>query len=160
MGKTAKLKVAIAGAGMVTHHHIMAWNRLPQVEIAAIYARHLTSARKRADEFRIPAAYDDVATMLDMELLIHHLDTIRYLLGPVRVVAAHSAKVCPEVSGEDAAFISLQADNGALGTVSGNLCAAGFPPLPADRLDNLQTLQLVEDAYRLAGRPAGPDDFV
>ena len=93
-----------------------------------------------------------------MELLIHHLDTIRYLLGPVRVVTAHSTKICPEVSGEDVALISLRADNSAFGTVSGNLWAAGFPPLPADQLDNLQTLQLVEDAYRLAGRTAGPDD--
>jgi hypothetical protein len=34
---------------MMTRNHIMGWNRLPQVEIAAICARHLTNARKRAD---------------------------------------------------------------------------------------------------------------
>ena len=332
MTKTDSLRVAIAGAGMVTYHHILAWNKLPQVKIVAICARHLANARKRADEFNLPAAYDDVAAMLDeekpdaldiaappevhaelamlaaernihilcqkpmtpnlrdsqrlvkalgdrvrfmvhenwrfrpqyrqaakwlkdgrtgavrefqltvrssglitrtkngrlfalerqpffaglerfiiMELLIHHLDTIRYLMGPVRVAAAEAARVCPEVIGEDAALISLRTDNGAFGTVCGNLCAAGFPPLPADRLeiigekasilfennnlhlkgdseetirfdfekayqqsydnaighfvqaleqnapfetdgsDNLQTLKLVEEAYRLAG---------
>ncbi len=155
-----------------------------------------------------------------LELLIHHLDTIRYLLGPVRVVAATAEKICPEVSGEDAALITLRADSGAFGTVCGNLCAAGFPPLPIDRLeiigekasvlfennvlhlkggsdkriqfdtekiyqqsydnaiahfvqaltqnalmetngfDNLQTLKLVEDAYRLAGLTAGSDSGV
>ena len=112
---------------------------------------------------------------------------------------------------DEAALISLRADNGAFGTVGGNFCAAGFSPPPADRLeligekasilfenyilhlrgdseetirfdfekayqqsydnaiahfvqglaqdapfetdgfDNLQTLKLVEDAYRLAG---------
>ena len=256
MIKTDRLKVAIAGAGMVTRHHIMAWNKLPQVEITAICARHLTNARKRAEEFNLPAAYDDVAEMLDqkkpdvldiaappevhadltmlaadrkidilcqkpltpyftdsqqlveavstrvrfmvhenwrfrpqyrqvakwlkdgkagtvhefqltvrssglvmrnpngrlfalerqpflaglkrfiiMELLIHHLDTIRYLLGPVHVMATDIARGCSEVRGEDMAVISLRADNGAYGTVGGNFCAAGFPPLPADRLE-------------------------
>jgi predicted dehydrogenase len=146
-----------------------------------------------------------------MELLIHHLDTIRYLVGPVSVTAASAARVSPEVIGEDVALIVLKAVSGALGTVSGNFCAAGFPPLPSDRLeligekasilfennilrlrgeteetlefdfaqayqqsydnviahfvqalqskapfetgaaDNLQTLRLVEEAYRLSG---------
>lgn len=256
MSKNSKIRVAIAGAGMVTRHHIAAWKRLPQVEIVAICARHLSNARRRVQEFGIPAAYDDVAAMLDsekpavldiaapphaharlamlaadrnihilcqkpmtprftdskrlveavgdrvrfmvhenwrfrpqyrraaswlregrtgvvrefqltvrssglitrtengrffalerqpflaklkrfiiMELLIHHLDTIRYLIGPVKVVAARASRSCPEVTGEDAALISLQADNGAFGTVSGNFCAAGFPPLPYDRLE-------------------------
>jgi len=251
-----KIRVAIAGAGMVTRHHLLAWGKLPQVEVVAICARHLENAQSRAAEFSIPAAYDDVAAMLDrekpdaldiatppavhraqammaadrgidilcqkpmtpdlaeseglvadvgdcvrfmvhenwrfrpqyrqaagwladgrvgqlhefqltvrssglvtptqsgkpfalarqpflaglkrfiiMELLIHHLDTIRYLVGPVHVRDAAVARVSPDVIGEDVALISLQADNGALGTVSGNFSAAGFPPLPADRLE-------------------------
>ena len=65
--QTSKLRVAIVGAGMMTRHHILAWNRLPQVEITAISARHLPNARKRADEFSLPAAYNDVAEMLDKE---------------------------------------------------------------------------------------------
>jgi predicted dehydrogenase len=256
MTTRSRLKVAIAGAGMVTRHHLRAWRKLPQVEVAAICARHLENARLRAAEFNIPAAYDDLAVMLDreepdaldiatppevhgaqaimaadrgihilcqkpmtpdlaeserlvaeigdrvrfmvhenwrfrpqyrqaadwlsagrvgrvrefqltvrssglitrtasgrlfalerqpffaglprfiiMELLIHHLDTIRYLAGPVRVTAASAARICPEVMGEDMALISLKAASGALGTVSGNFSAAGFPPLPADRLE-------------------------
>ena len=330
-GKT-NIKVAIAGAGMVTRHHLQAWSKLPAVEVAAICARHLDHAQKRAAEFNLPAAYDDVAAMLDnekpdvldiatppevhrqqalmaadrgidilcqkpmtpdlaeserlvaevgervrfmvhenwrfrpqyrqaarwlaegrlgavrefhfttrssglvtptaggtpfalkrqpfmaglkrfiiMELLVHHLDTARYLMGPVSVAAASTARTSAKVIGEDAALISLKAAGGAFGTVVGNFCAAGFPPLPSDRLeligdkasivfegdrlrligetaetmkinleqayqqsydsaiahfaearqqdtpfetdrlDNLQTLQLVEDAYRKAG---------
>ncbi|UCD78868.1 MAG: Gfo/Idh/MocA family oxidoreductase [Desulfobacterales bacterium] len=256
MKAKTRIKVAVAGAGMVTRHHLRAWRKLPQVEVAAICARHLGNAQLRAAEFNIPAAYDDVADMLDrekpdaldiasppevhrahammaadrgidilcqkpmtpdlaeserlvaeigdrvrfmvhenwrfrpqyrqaaawlaegrigalhefqfavrssglitrtaggrlfalerqpffsglrrfiiMELLIHHLDTIRYLVGPVSVAAASAARVSPDVIGEDVALISLKAENGALGTVSGNFCAAGFPPLPADRLE-------------------------
>jgi len=235
---------------------LLAWGKLPQVEVVAICARHLDNAQSRAAEFNIPAAYDDVAAMLDsekpdvldiatppavhraqammaadrgidilcqkpmtpdlaeseglvadvgdcvrfmvhenwrfrpqyrqaagwladgrvgqlhefqltvrssglvaptrsgkpfalvrqpflaglkrfiiMELLIHHLDTIRYLVGPVHVRDAAVARVSPDVIGEDLALISLQADNGALGMVSGNFAAGGFPPLPADRLE-------------------------
>jgi predicted dehydrogenase len=250
-----KLRVAIAGAGMVTRHHLQAWRKLPQVEVVAICSRHIANAESRAQEFNIPAAYDDAALMLDrekpdaldiatspevhrqqanlaadrgidilcqkpmtpnlteseklvtevgkrvrfmvhenwrfrpqyrqtarwltdgrigmisefhlttrssgligradsgkpfalerqpfmaslkrfiiMELLIHHLDTIRYLVGPVSVAAAITAKISPEVSGEDAALITLKTDRGAFGTVAGNFSAAGFPPLPSDRL--------------------------
>ena len=255
MNKKNKIRVAIAGAGMVTRHHLRAWHKLPQVEVVAICARHLANAKSRAAEFNIPAAYDDVAAMLDrsqpdaldiatppevhreqanlaadrgidilcqkpmtpnlaeserlvaevgdrvrfmvhenwrfrpqyrqaarwlaedrvgsvqefhlttrssglvmrtasgaafalerqpflaglkrfiiMELLIHHLDTIRYLVGPVFVTAASIARTSPEVIGEDAALISLTAAGGGFGTVAGNFSAAGYPPLPSDRL--------------------------
>ena len=256
MPASKKIKVAIAGAGMVTRHHLNAWAKLPQVEIVAICARHLANAQARAAGFNIPGAYDDVAQMLDQEkpdaldiatppevhaqqvelaaqraidvlcqkpmtpalaeseqlaaqvgdrirfmvhenwrfrpqyrkaaqwlaqgkigairefqlssrssglvtrttngqlfalerqpslanlkrliineLLIHHLDTIRFLVGPLHVVAASADRVCPEVIGEDMAHITLKADSGAMGTVSGNFCAAGFPSLPTDRLE-------------------------
>ena len=255
MTSKTKIRVAIAGAGMVTRHHLRAWGKLPQVEVVAICSRHIANAESRAQEFRIPAAYDNVAVMLDqkqpdvldiatppevhrqqanlaadrgidilcqkpmtpdlteserlvteigdrvrfmvhenwrfrpqyrqaakwltngrigtvsefhlttrssgligrgdsgkpfalerqpfmaglkrfiiMELLIHHLDTIRYLVGPVSVAAASTAKISREVRGEDAALITLKTAGGAFGTVAGNFSAAGFPPLPSDRL--------------------------
>jgi len=145
------------------------------------------------------------------ELLIHHLDTARFLVGEMDVISAQALRVSPDVIGEDIAQIVLKSENGAIGTVSGNLSAAGYPPLPqdrleligerssilfdndtltisgetneairinleeayqtsynnaiahfvealragrpfeTDRLDNLKTLRLVDDAYRLAG---------
>jgi predicted dehydrogenase len=69
------------------------------------------------------------------ELLIHHLDTVRFLVGSLRVVSANAARACPEVIGEDKAHITLKADCGAMGTVAGNFCEAGFPSLPTDRLE-------------------------
>jgi len=251
-----KLRIAIAGAGMVSRHHLMAWGKLPRVEVSAICARHLENAQKRAQEFAIPKAYADTAEMLErekpdvldigapptahaqlalmaaergihilcqkpmaptlpeaerlvadvgdrvrfmvhenwrfrphyrqaarwlsegkagpvrefhlssrssglvtrtaagrpyalerqpffaglkrfiiLELLVHHLDTVRFLVGPVVVVAARASRISTEVAGEDAALITLQAQQGAFGTVAGNFSAVGLPPLPKDRLE-------------------------
>lgn len=58
-----------------------------------------------------------------IEVLIHHLDTIRLLIGPVQVVAAHTARISPEVIGEDMALIGLKAVNGAIDTITGNFSA-------------------------------------
>ena len=46
---------------------------------------------------------------LVMEVLIHHLDTVRYLAGPLRVTAAAVGRVSTEIPGEDVALISLKA---------------------------------------------------
>lgn len=70
-----------------------------------------------------------------LELLIHHLDTARFLIGELDVISAHTLRVSPEILGEDVAQIMLKAENGAIGTISGNMSAAGFPMLPQDRLE-------------------------
>jgi len=251
-----RLRIAIAGAGMVTRHHLKAWSRLPEVEVVAIYNRTLDKALSRAKEFGIPKAYSDVVEMLEeerpdaldiavsaeahrefariaadhgvailcqkpmaltleeaesmvaeigekvrfmvhenwrfrpqyrqaaswiaegktgpirefrfstrssgliaktekglpfaierqpffaymprfiiLELLIHHLDTTRFLIGEMDVISAQTIRVSPDVIGEDVAHIMLKAKNGALGSISGNFSAAGFPLLPLDRLE-------------------------
>ena len=251
-----KLRIAIAGAGMVTRRHLIAWSRLSEVEVVAIYNRNLEKALARAKEFRIAKAYSNLAEMLEkeipdaldiavateahrgfakvaaehgvailcqkpmaptlkeaeemvaeigekvrfmvhenwrfrpqyrqaakwivegrmgairefclstrssglltmtekgipfalerqpffaqmprfiiLELLIHHLDTIRFLVGEMDVISTQTLRVSPNVIGEDVAQIVLKAKNGAVGIVSGDLSAAGFPPLPQDRME-------------------------
>jgi predicted dehydrogenase len=250
------LRIAIAGAGMVTRHHLLGWRKQPGVEIVGISNRTRSRAEERAREFAIPRVFEDYETMLDelrpdavdiasatethgpycsaaaargihlfcqkpltgtlaeaealiagvgervrfmvhenwrfrpqyrliqqwvrdgrvgpvrefrfatrssgfvtrgrggrpfalerqpffsdmprfliLEVLIHHLDTLRSLIGPVEVVAAQTARVSPDLIGEDVAQIALKAASGAFGTVVGNLSAAGEPPLPSDRLE-------------------------
>jgi predicted dehydrogenase len=63
------------------------------------------------------------------------LDTARFLVGEMDVISTQTLRVSRDVIGEDVAHISLKAKNGAIGMVSGNLSAAGFPPLPQDRLE-------------------------
>jgi predicted dehydrogenase len=151
--------------------------------------------------------------MLVNEVLIHHLDTLRVLLGPLEVVAARLGRTCADLAGEDNALITLRAKSGAGAVLLGNMAAAGYPATQADHLvvlgnrgtirlegnrlvregahpakieydlnacyqesydaviahfvealltntafetgpeDNLLTLRLVEDCYRLAGWP-------
>jgi predicted dehydrogenase len=150
--------------------------------------------------------------MLVAEVLIHHLDTLRMLLGPLDVTAATLTQTCTEIAGEDGAVIQMQSQDGAGVSLFATFAAHGAPPSQSDRLeilgkagairlegselqlfgaqgetrsydlaasyqgsydatiahfvdalhsgapfetspeDNLQTLRLVEDCYRLSGR--------
>jgi predicted dehydrogenase len=251
-----RIRVAVAGAGMVTQHHLIAWSRASQVDVVAIQNRTPGKAQRLAAEFGISKVYGGLEEMLAkekpdaldiavamalhaayartaaeygvailcqkpmtptlaesealvadigqkvrfmvhenwrfrpqyrqaaawiaqgrtgpihqfslsalssgllsrdvagvpaalarqpfmarlqrfiiMELLIHHLDTIRYLMGPMTVLGCRTHRISAEVVGEDMALILLKTATGALGTVNGNFSAAGFPPLSQDRLE-------------------------
>jgi predicted dehydrogenase len=69
------------------------------------------------------------------EVLIHHLDVMRYLCGELAVVGARAARTVPDVAGETAAAIFLQTASGAPVEVTGTLAAPGYPPRPPDRLE-------------------------
>jgi len=69
------------------------------------------------------------------EVLIHHLDVMRFLCGSLRVVAARAARTLPDVEGETLAAIFLETVAGAPVTVTGTMAAPGYPPRPPDRLE-------------------------
>ena len=75
------------------------------------------------------------ARLMIAEVLIHHLDTMRYLCGPLRVVDARATHTLPEVRGETLAAIFLETATGAPVTVMGTMAAPGYPPRPPDRLE-------------------------
>jgi len=62
-----KMRVAIAGAGMVTRHHLIAWSRLSEVEVTAICNRKPEKVLSRTREFNIPKAYSNLVEMLEKE---------------------------------------------------------------------------------------------
>ena len=327
------LRIALAGAGMITHYHLTAWSRQADVAVVAIADPVAERAQARAKEFGIPATYGDVPSMLAAEtpdaldiasprethaanamaaadagvdvlcqkpmaptfaeaealtralagrvrfmvhenwrfqpyyrqikawldsgaigpatsvkmstlragllpdadgrvpslerspyfatesrlliaeVMIHHLDVLRWLVGPLTVVAARAGRISDKVIGEDVAAILMETADGMPVVLDGHLSAPGFPERPYDRLDlvgrkasirlaegwtlerlgpepqrltydraesyqagfdgaighfaarlrdggpfetdgtdNLETLRLAEDAYRLAGR--------
>lgn len=156
--------------------------------------------------------------MLVAEVLIHHLDTLRMLLGPLEVTAATLTQTCSDIAGEDGAVIQMSSPGGAGVSLFANFAAHGAPVSQADSLtilgkkgtirlagaeltltgaenearqydllaayqgsydatiahfvealqqntpfetspdDNLQTLRLVEDCYRLSGRTSAGGD--
>ena len=73
--------------------------------------------------------------LLVMEVLIHHLDTLRFLFGEFDLRAARLGRSNNEILGEDSAMLDLtrRADRVPL-TVSGNLAVPGAPPAPTDQL--------------------------
>jgi predicted dehydrogenase len=75
--------------------------------------------------------------LLVAEVLIHHLDTLRMLLGPLQVTAAGLSSSCADLAGEDSAVIQLKASNGANVSVFASFSANGFPAVQIDRLDVL-----------------------
>lgn len=100
--------------------------------------------------------------LLVFEVLIHHLDVLRVLLGPLHVAHAHLAKVNQSLAGEDVAIITLTGRDGLTVVIDANISAPGYPPLPADRLEvmgNQGTLIFDRDRLWLEGSRTEPVTF-
>jgi predicted dehydrogenase len=69
------------------------------------------------------------------EVLIHHLDTMRFLCGELRVAGARANRTVPDIVGDTLASIFLETATGAPVVVSGTMAAAGYPPRAPDRLE-------------------------
>ena len=275
-GAGRPLRVAFAGAGMISFYHLTGWRQTPGAELVAICDPDLDKARARAREFEIPAVYADAATMLAharpdaieiaspvdthaaivrlaagqgvhvscqkpltptvaeaerlvadvgdrvrfmvhenfrfrphyrqakawvdegrigkavqarmtvrcsgllrldgqppamlvrqpfmrqlerlivFEVLIHHLDVLRALVGDLTVTAARLDHLTHEVIGEDTAVVTMAGADGLTAVLDGCLAAPGYPPLPSDRLELVGTegtLVFDHDRLWLAGRP-------
>ncbi len=88
------------------------------------------------------------------EVLIHHLDTMRFLCGPLRVVNARASRTLAEVTGETLAAVFLETAAGAPATVIGTMAAPGYPPRPPDRLELIGSKAsaiLADNELRLLG---------
>lgn len=73
--------------------------------------------------------------LLVMEVLIHQLDSLRYLIGEMDVVAARLERSNGDIVAEDVAAITLRRrSDGVLVNVTGNLAVHGQPPAPSDHL--------------------------
>jgi predicted dehydrogenase len=77
--------------------------------------------------------------MLLMEVLIHHVDTLRFLLGPLTLKAAQLGKACDAIRGEDRAALLMRTAAGAAVSLIGDFMACGYPPEPADGLSIIGT---------------------
>ncbi len=93
--------------------------------------------------------------LLVMEVLIHHMDTLRFLLGEFDLKAARLGRSNADIVGEDSAMLSLaRRKDGVPLEVSGNLAVHGAPPVPSDQLwiwGSLGTIHVDGSTVRLFG---------
>jgi D-apiose dehydrogenase len=84
-----------------------------------------------------------VATLdraLVMEILIHHIDALRFLLGELQLRHARLGHGSPAMKGEDRAFLAFETKTQAPIALLANLAAHGQPPALVDRLTLIGTL--------------------
>ncbi|MGI9520784.1 MAG: Gfo/Idh/MocA family protein [Hyphomicrobiaceae bacterium] len=72
---------------------------------------------------------------LVFETMIHHLDVLRLLFGPLKVVAARLNRLNTDLPGEDTAVVLLEGQDGFIATADGCITAPGYPDLHGDRLE-------------------------
>jgi D-apiose dehydrogenase len=93
--------------------------------------------------------------LLVMEVLIHHLDTLRYLFGEFDLAAARLGRSNDEILGEDISILGLaRREDGVPLSVSGNFAVHGAPPSPSDQLwiwGSAGTIHLDGTILRLSG---------
>ncbi len=76
---------------------------------------------------------------LVFETMIHHLDVLRAIAGPLKVVAARLNRLAEGLPGEDTASILMERADGLIATADGCICAPGYPDLHGDRLEVIGT---------------------
>jgi D-apiose dehydrogenase len=92
--------------------------------------------------------------MLVAEVLIHHLDTLRMLLGPLDVTAATLTQTCSDLAGEDGAVIQMRSRHGAGVSLFASFAAHGAPASQPDQLEifgKIGAIRLDGTELRLAG---------
>lgn len=81
------------------------------------------------------ANFATMGRLLVMEVLVHHLDTLRFLLGDLDLVCATTARSNEDIAGEDSATLILRRRNDGLPIVLvGDLAVHGEAPQARDRL--------------------------
>ncbi len=122
------------------YRQIKAW--LDDGEIGAVTAARLTMTSSgllpRADgslpALERQAFLADMPRLLVFEVLIHHIDVLSWLLGPLALRAAELSHSCDAVRGEDKAAIRFSAPGGPDVLLEGDLSRPGAPERLCDHL--------------------------
>jgi predicted dehydrogenase len=103
--------------------------------MAMVNSGFLPDAAGRRPAFERQPFMQHERRLMIAEVLIHHLDVMRFLCGELRVIAARAERTLPDVAGETVASIFLETGAGAPIEVSGTMAAAGYPPRAPDKLE-------------------------
>jgi predicted dehydrogenase len=102
--------------------------------MTTLYAGLLPDADGALPSITRQPFFKDEPRLLVNEALIHHLDTLRVLMGPLTMKMSRLGRSCPVIAGEDSAFMAMQAESGAAVLLLGNMAAPGFPPRAPDAM--------------------------
>ena len=94
----------------------------------------ILDASGRAPAIERQPMFATLERLLVMEVLIHHVDTLRFLLGPLTLAGASLGRSCPLVRGEDRASMFMTTAAGAAVSLIGDFMAHGYPVAQRDRL--------------------------
>src|SRR5665213_3046182 len=117
----------------------------------------LTSGLLPDVEGRLPAVdrqpfFATLDRMLLMEEMIHHVDTLRFLLGPLELRGSSLGHSCPGVRGEDRATLLMSSSSGGAVVLNGDFMARGSPTAQFDRLEifgERGTIRLMDSTLHL-----------
>jgi predicted dehydrogenase len=73
------------------------------------------------------------------ELLVHHLDVLRWLIGPLAVSTAHLGRLSGAIRAEDTAAIALVGRHGLPVLIDACYCVHGAPDHVVDNLEIIGT---------------------
>jgi predicted dehydrogenase len=150
LAEAEALVTELSGARLMVHENwrfrphyrqILSWLRAGHVgDIRSVLMTVLTSGLLPDGSGALPALVRQpmlagLERMLLMEVMIHHVDTLRFLLGPLTLESAQLGKSCTEIRGEDRAALLLRSPDGAAISVVGDFMAHGYPPDQVDRLE-------------------------
>jgi D-apiose dehydrogenase len=142
------------------YRRIREWLRADRIgQVRTVNVALLTSGLLPDSQGNLPALVRQpmLATLdrfLLMEVMIHLVDAVRFLLGPLTFAGACLGKSCPAVRGEDRASLLLRSADGASVSLVGDFMAHGHPPEQFDGVEILGTrgsITLERDRLRLRG---------
>ena len=150
------------------YRRIAAWLRdgriggIRTVTMTLLTSGLIADASGRAPAIERQPMFATLERLLVMEVLIHHVDTLRFLLGPLTLRSAAIGRSSRLVRGEDRASMFMTTAAGGVVVVIGDFMAHGHPPALRDRLEIFGTtgaILLEDDRLRLVRDGRNEEDL-
>ncbi len=138
IGDVESVRISVRSSGLIPDHQ----GRIPALERQPFLA--------------------DLERLLVFEVLIHHIDVLRWLCAGLTVNAAHLSRVTDAVKGEDTGTITFAGGHGETVTLEGCLAEAGTPLHISDHAEiagSKGTIRLADATVSVEGAENGSVDW-
>lgn len=145
IGNRARLMVHENWRFRPHYRRIAGWLRegriggINSASMQALTSGLIVDASGRAPAIERQPMFATLERLLVMEVLIHHVDTLRFLLGPLALKRADIGRRCRLVRGEDQAIMVMATAKGREVTLIGDFTERRRPPVLFDYLQLLGT---------------------